>query len=62
MVMAGKRAFIDSRYRTRSFLERKLIEVMEQCWAHRRIDRIHIFDVVKLLREAELNATLIRKR
>ena len=45
-------AYIDPRYRTRSYAEGKLVEIMEKCWAYEADDRIDIFEAVRLLREA----------
>ena len=58
-VINGTRAYIDPRWRTRSYIETKLVDVMEQCWAvnndnkHSTKKRIDIFQVVKLLRDIE---------
>mmetsp|Transcript_113949 Transcript_113949/g.170435 ORF Transcript_113949/g.170435 Transcript_113949/m.170435 type:complete len:135 (-) Transcript_113949:73-477(-) len=51
-VKNGEIAYVDPRYKARSFAEKKLIEVMEQCWIFNPKDRIDIFEVVRLLREA----------
>ena len=40
------------RYRTRSFAEKTLVEVMERTWAFHPDDRIDVFEIVKILREA----------
>ncbi len=47
----GKTAYIDERYRTKSFISGKLVEVMEKCWAYDPKDRIDIFEAVRMLRE-----------
>jgi len=52
-VLNGKLPYIDPRYRTRSFIEGRLAEIMEQCWVYRRKDRVSIFDVVAHLRETK---------
>ena len=56
-VINGTRAYIDPRWRKRSYIETKLVGVMEQCWAGVVNDnnkkRIDIFQVVKLLRDIE---------
>ena len=60
----GIKPTIDPRYRTRSLIESRLVEIMEPCWAYKRSDRISIFDVVVHLREtrrqyeAQMNRTL----
>jgi len=51
-VVAGSRAFIDERYRTRSFAERKLVEAIEKCWEYDPDKRINIFALIKFLRGA----------
>ena len=51
-VNAGKRAFIDERYRTRSYAEGKLVELMERCWFDDPAKRVDIFEAVRFLREA----------
>jgi serine/threonine protein kinase len=32
MVAEGRKPFVDDRYRTRSMVEGRLVEIMEQCW------------------------------
>ena len=48
-MMNGTRPFIDPRYRNRSFIEGKLVQVMEACWTHGRRRRPSIFQVVSSL-------------
>jgi hypothetical protein len=51
-VINGTRAYVDPRWRERSYIENKLVDVMEQCWVNdKQKKRIDIFQVVKLLRE-----------
>jgi hypothetical protein len=51
-VINGTRAYVDPRWRERSYIENKLVDVMEQCWVNdKHKKRIDIFQVVKLLRE-----------
>ena len=52
MVLAGKKPFIDPRYRERSFAERKLADIMELCWEYDTEKRTDSGTLVKLLREA----------
>jgi hypothetical protein len=49
-LMANQTAFIDPRYRNRSFAESKLVEIIEQCWTFDPNERIDIFELVELLR------------
>lgn len=51
-ITSAQKPYIDDRYRTRSYAERKLVEVMEKCWHFEPEKRITIFDAVKILREA----------
>ena len=55
-IMKGKRPYVDPRYRTRSYIEGKLVEIMERCWAHKRQDRPPIFEVVTYLRDVKETA------
>ena len=50
-LLRHERAYIDPRYRSRSSVENKLVEVMEQTWEFDPNDRISIFKVVQVLRE-----------
>jgi serine/threonine protein kinase len=43
--------FVDPRYRTRSMIERGLVEIMELCWTWDPKYRVSIFEVVEKLRE-----------
>lgn len=48
----GETAYIDQRYKDRSYAEKILVEIMEKCWAFKPEDRIDIFEAARLLREA----------
>ena len=48
----GKLAFIDDRYRHRSYAESQLVEIMEKCWIYDPSERIDIFEIVRRLRDA----------
>jgi hypothetical protein len=50
-VLNGNRTYIDPRYRTRSMVEGKLVELMEKTWVANIHDRISIFGIVQRLRE-----------
>lgn len=54
----GKTAFIDNRYRTRSFAEGQMVELIERCWRYKPEDRPDIFEVVGFLRNALLEANV----
>lgn len=51
MVVNGTQAFIDERYRTRSYIEGRLVELMEKCWTYDPKKRISIFEAVAFLKE-----------
>lgn len=51
-VMHGKTAFIDPRFQKRSFAESKLAEIIPLCWRYDPRQRIDIFQLVDLLRNA----------
>ena len=48
----GETAYIDDRYRTRSFAESKLVELIEKCFAFDPEERITIFEAARFLQEA----------
>ena len=52
MLHDGETAFIDPRFRDRSFAESKLVDIIPLCWKYDPDDRIDIFELVRLLREA----------
>jgi hypothetical protein len=52
-LIKGETSYIDPRYRDRSYIDGKLIDIMEQCWEYKPEDRIDIFEVVRLLREVK---------
>ena len=52
-LLKGERAFIDPRYRKRSYIESKLVQVMELTWEHDPKKRVSIFEVVKFLRSVK---------
>jgi hypothetical protein len=47
----GERGFIDPRYKNHSYIESKLVEILELCWVHDAKERVDIFTVVDMLRE-----------
>jgi serine/threonine protein kinase len=53
MVREGRKPFIDERCRSRSFIESRLVEVIEPCWEFEAPNRPSIFDIVKYLRETK---------
>jgi len=62
-VKDGEKGFIDNRYRTRSFAEKKLAEAIDLCWEFDPNKRIDIESLVKLLREAvRVNDRLVEKQ
>jgi serine/threonine protein kinase len=52
MVVDEERPYIDPRYRSRSFAEGQLVEIMERCWTYDPNERPDIFEVVRLLKAA----------
>jgi len=50
-IVKGDTAFIDDRYRTRSYIEGRMVELMEKCWIYDMNKRISIFEAVEFLRE-----------
>ncbi|KAL7544377.1 hypothetical protein ACHAWF_007762, partial [Thalassiosira exigua] len=61
-LIGGKRAYIDPRYRERSFAEGKLVELMELCWKPDPDERISMFGAVEFLREAVRENEARKKR
>ena len=56
-LIKGKRPFVDSRLRnSSSYIERKLVEIMEHCWKGNRKERPLIHEVVNFLLDVKRNA------
>jgi serine/threonine protein kinase len=51
-VADGEKPFVDPRYRSRSFAEGQLIEIMELCWTYDADDRPDVFEIARRLRAA----------
>jgi hypothetical protein len=51
--MRKQRPKIDTNFKTSGLIERRFVELMEQCWQHDPNERPSIFDVLKSLRELE---------
>ena len=51
-IKANVTAFIDPRYKDRSFAEAKLVDLIRLCWVSDPDQRIDIFQLAKLLRTA----------
>ena len=49
---AKKTAYIDPRYRTRSVEEKKIAEIIEECWRYDPDDRPSIFEIVSFFRRS----------
>jgi len=49
--MAGELPYVDPRYRTRSYIEGRLVEIMERCYRHDPKERASVFEVIEFLRE-----------
>lgn len=49
-VVNGTRPYIDPRYRSRSFIEGRLVEIAEKCWTYDLDKRPDIFEIVEDLR------------
>lgn len=49
-LIAGNTGFIDDRYKTRSYGEGKMVELILMCWQYKAEDRPDIFEIVKFLR------------
>ena len=54
LIIDGKRAELDPRFKERSAIEKGLVELMEQCWEHDPKKRPDIFTVILKLRIAEV--------
>lgn len=52
LAIDGKLPYVDPRYETSSFAERKLVNIMKRCWTYDPKRRADIFEVVEYLREA----------
>jgi hypothetical protein len=53
MTMSGIRPYLHPAYRYRSFIERRLTEIMDLCHVLEPSDRVDIFTVVTHLRETK---------
>lgn len=51
-VKKGDKPYIDPRWRTNSFAEGKIVELIERCFEYDPEDRIDIFEAVRFLRDA----------
>lgn len=55
-IIDGQLPFVDERYRTRSYIERQLIYVMEKCWAYEPDKRPPMSEVASFLRKVKAKA------
>jgi serine/threonine protein kinase len=53
MAIAGVPPYIDPRYKERSFIETRLVAIMESCHEFEPSDRVDIFEVVQYLKETK---------
>jgi len=60
-IKKGETAYIDSRYRTRSYAEGVMVEIIEKCWVRNSSQRIDIFELVKYLKKAVIKNSQISK-
>lgn len=54
IILEGELTPIDPAYRSRSFIEGKLVEIIEKCWTHEPDKRPSIFEIVKELRAVKM--------
>jgi len=47
----GKLPYVDPRWKERSYIERRLVELTEKCWIYDPDERVDIFYAVEFLRE-----------
>ena len=47
----GKLPYVDPRWKERSYIERRLVELMEKCWVYDPDERADIFYAVNHLKE-----------
>jgi serine/threonine protein kinase len=52
-LLAGVSPYIDPRFKDRSFIEGRLVDIMERCFRLQPLDRVNIFEVVRWLRETK---------
>lgn len=50
-LLDGKLPYVDPRWKDRSYIERRLVELMEKCWIFNPDERVDIFYAVEFLRE-----------
>lgn len=55
-LVAGELGHVDARYLNRSYIEGRLVQLMQKCWKFHPKDRISAFDAVKFLQETQANA------
>lgn len=56
MVKHGNFSYLDPRYKTSSYAEGKLVEVLGECTTHNPDDRPSVFELVDFLRTAKMEA------
>lgn len=53
IIADGNKPYLDPRWKTRSYIEGRMVEIMEECWEVVPEDRVSIFEVVAHLRETK---------
>jgi len=53
MALKGITPYIDPRYQNRSFIEGRMVNIMNQCHKRKPEERVDIFAIVKFLRETK---------
>ena len=63
-ILQEERPYIDDRYREGSYIEHKLVEIMERMWEFKPQDRPSIFEVVEFLHHVRhvVETTLARHK
>jgi hypothetical protein len=51
-VKNGAQQVVDPRYRTKSFADGKLVDLIERCWEYDPAKRANIFELVEALQKA----------
>lgn len=62
VIASGEPPYLDPRWKNKSYIEGRMVEIMERCFADKPEDRASIFEVVLSLRETAEDVVVLRSQ
>lgn len=61
LVSTGSKPYLNPLYRNHSYIESRMLEIMDKCYVLKPEDRVSIFEILEYLQETKSNSVLIER-